>query len=196
MKRYPFSLIEIVVSLPLITILFSFLLLTLTKTLKNRTLLEEKKKEALENHYFQRRLQQKLSHVTRQTDLLEEFFSPEKAIFYFNNGISQDPKAKGVLKGKLFLENNSLMLHLYQEGKTKETFVREEKLLTNVDSLSIDYFFEKKNDNEEQKNLPTYEIILNPNKNNNLTWVGLSLNLQLKNDQKKSYFFNLKRPAK
>lgn len=188
MKKRSFTLIELAVALPLMGLLFSFLLISYTRSIKNNTQLDLKEQQALKEHYFQRRLEKKLWLATKQEDFPKKFFQKDAFSFYFYNGISLDPNAKGKLLAKLFLEDKTLKLSLFK--RNDQTFVRTEELLKGIDNLQISYLYESKNRNRE--NLE--KLIEDPKETKGLKFIAINVFLTKGNSTKK-YFFHMQRGA-
>lgn len=150
MKRRSFSLIELIIALPLVALLFTFLLKNFTATLSLNKESKELHQKALKVHYFQRRLQQILDRVEKGK-LKSDYFSEKKLSFIFDNGMSYAPNARGRLFASLLLDqsDHKLKLNLYSDDKM-ETLIRSEDMLTDIKDIKLEYQFESKN-NDTQK---------------------------------------------
>ena len=186
MRKRSFTLIEVTLALPLMALIFSFLFMTYSRTVKNNKDLDLRENRALKDHYFQRRLQKKLWLATDEKKAPKEFFKKEAFLFYYYHGISLDPHARGKLLAKLFLENRTLKLALYQnKGKT---LVRTEALLEDIDQLNIEYLYEASSTNNKIMD----SLSVNPQETKEMNFVAINLHLTKGQDTKK-YFFHLQR---
>lgn len=190
-KRLAFTLLEIVLSLPLIFLLFSFLIMMLTASTKHQYNLQEKEKKVLQKHYFQKSLQKKLSMVTEQKELPGDYLKSNEVFFNFNNGISKEKELSGTLVAKLHLEDHNLMLSLYQKKNKALKEVRDDALLNEVQKIHFEYFFEK--NKLETKNYPCpYELVSQAN-DSSAKWVALKCHIQFLDETKREFFFTLPR---
>ncbi len=198
MKRKAFSLIELIIALPLIALLFTFLLKNFTSSLLMNKKAEHLHQVALNEHYFQRRLQQILSRFEKEKQKME-YFQEKVLEFTFNNGMSKNPTTKGQLFSTFFLdpEDQTLKLELYKDSK-KETLLRTEELLKNVEAVKFHYFFEEKNPAFQKRN--PFHILHDAKHANPKKWIGLEVIATLKEEKNirkkeetKTYFFTLQR---
>lgn len=139
MKRFSFSLLEVLIALPLALMLILSLTQNFSLLTQSNKKLDQRYEKALERHYFQRRLQYILSRVTEQK-IKHEFFKPKAIEFNFDNGKSLQDQASGKVYAKFCLDTQSqeLVLLLYDQ----KTEIRKEILLSQVADLELSYWFE------------------------------------------------------
>ncbi|MCH9633227.1 MAG: hypothetical protein S4CHLAM6_15800 [Chlamydiae bacterium] len=195
MKRRSFSLIELIIALPLVALLFTFLLKNFTATLALNKKSKELHQKVLKVHYFQRRMQQFLDRVEKDK-LKSNYFGEKKVGFVFDNGMSYTSNAKGKLFASLFLDksNHILKLNLYSDDKM-EKLIRSEDMLTDIEDIKLDYQFESKSKETQKK----YHFTKSSDykKSNPKKWVTLRIEAyplqKVKNKEKPTkYFFTLK----
>lgn len=190
-KRFAFTLLEIILSLPLIFLLFSFLIATLLSSHQHQQKLQKKEREVLQNHYFQKGLQKKLSRVIKQKEISPDYLKSDEVFFSFNNGISRQKKLSGNLFAKLHLDKNSLTLSLYQKEKKTLKKIREDELLNHVEKVHFEYLFEKKK--LETKSHPCPYELIHQNLDSSSAWVALKCKVWFINESQKEFFFSLPR---
>lgn len=190
-KRHAFTLLEIILSLPLVFLLFSFLIMMLTASTKHQYKLEALEKNVLEKHYFQKGLQKKLSRVTKQKEIPVDQLKPNEVIFEFDHGISKQKDLSGSLFGKLHLDENKLVLSLYKKEHKTLKVIRNDTLLTDVKTVHFDYSFEKKR--LETKSSPCPYKLAPQAVDSSSVWVALECRIVFKNELSQEFFFTLPR---
>lgn len=149
-KRF-FTLIEIIISLFLITIIITFLFGYFTKISKVELEIEKTKKIVYEKGNLHIRLNnifaELYSKEINQNPFYTEFEKNTKNIclnINFNNGVDPDPNFSDILKAKIFVnEKKDLILEIFSNDK-KNKIPRREILFKNVDNL--EYKFLSNND--------------------------------------------------
>ncbi len=186
MKRKPFILFEIIIALPLVALLLSFLVQSFSFMLSKNHLLEQRYEIALERHYFQKRFQQILGRADKKKQKAP-FFKERSLEFDFDNGLSLYEKASGKLHAHFFYDENQkeLALDLFKGHEN----IRHEILLTHVDAVWLEYLFEHKNAEANERNpfVISKDPLIDPQK-----WVALQAKV-LRFDKEEHYFFLLKR---
>ncbi len=195
MKRRSLTLIEIAVALPLIALLFSFLLSSLYSHLKLGKDNAKLQAQVLEIHYFKKRLQKILHATTHHKEVLPAQFQPQSLSFFFNNYFSQNPLASGKVYASLFFENNALHFWLYNL-KDLQTPFRKEVLVHNLENAHFSYEFEKRVPlGHKDTSTCDYTTVSSSQEILPKNWVFLSVELT-QNKTSKTYHFNLRRSWK
>ncbi len=157
-KRF-FTLIEVIVSLTLITIVITILFGYFTKISKVEQEIEDIKKIVYKKSNLQIRLNnifaQLYSKDFNQIPFYTEVEKNEKNLslcINFDNGVDPDPNFSDVVKAKIFIDKNSnLILEIWSKDK-KTKITRKEILFTAVNNL--EYKFLSSNDLQ----MKSYEI--------------------------------------
>lgn len=184
MKRRAFTLIELMVTLPLLMILTTFLLKSYAFSSKSLKVMNVDHQKALKEHYFQRRLQKILDRavICQQK---KEHFQKGSLDFKFDNGMSEDERLRGRVCAKLFYDETARCIKLCLLKHNQ--ILREEILLEKVNSCELSYFFEEKKQNIETIN--PFEISKDPALSKANKWVAL----EIITEPQKRYFFTLNR---
>jgi hypothetical protein len=85
-------------------------------------------------------LQVRLSDVFLTAPSL--YTEKEGLVVVFDQGVDPDPRFSGLLTGKLYLEKGNLVLKYFPQEKMKKRPWRKEKLLSNVDKVSLTFWKE------------------------------------------------------
>ncbi len=141
LKRSSFSLLEILIALPLAGLLITTLLTSYTSLIS----LNFKEKQASfilqESHYFRLRLKKMFLSLEPEKRKLKPI---EKDLeFHYDNGVNRRPIASNEVLAKLVLKKNILCLQVSKEvgekNKKKKHFLREEELLSNVQTVDYEW---------------------------------------------------------
>ncbi|NGX48705.1 MAG: hypothetical protein K940chlam5_00295 [Candidatus Anoxychlamydiales bacterium] len=155
-KKKNFTLLEIIISLFLITIIITFLFGFFSKIMKLEKNIEEKKSKILAINHAQIRLTQVFSNVYQSDFITKSPFYTKNSqnskglVVYitYDNKIDSDPNFSLIVKAKLFVnDNNELRL---------ETFSRDENQKSRVETLlkgvkRIEYEFLSNSDSKLKK---------------------------------------------
>lgn len=185
MRRNSFSLIEILVAMPLIALLLSFLYGHMVTALKFNHALETKYQSVLKDRYFEKKLQYMLNNTPLRGG--KKVLSPKSLTFTFDNGLGAILKTQGMMQAHLFFDEKSHELKLTLEKLKTRKLVREEVLLENIDQIEFEYFFENK---LEQSGHPLFTIT---SEQNSSKWAALKLTVTQKQEKKVVFFFTLMR---
>ncbi|MCH9634242.1 MAG: hypothetical protein S4CHLAM7_09870 [Chlamydiae bacterium] len=138
-KRRTFSLIEVLIGLPLFALMLSSTLTNYTSllTLNKKELISHS--EFQKSHYFRLRMKK----ILFNSDLREGPFKWEDQTltFHYDNGINQTPLASNQVLGELSLKKGILKLAVSKEiEKQKDLlFLREERFFSGV--KEVKYFW-------------------------------------------------------
>ncbi len=155
-KKNNFTLLEIIISLFLMSIIITFLFGSFSKIMKLEKNIEEKKEKILKINHLQIRLNQVFSNIYQGDFINQSPFYTKRAknfnglILYmsYDNKIDSDANFSSVLRAKLFIdENKNLCLQTFSRDKNQAP--RIEILLKNV--KGIEYKFLAKNDSKLEK---------------------------------------------
>ena len=132
LKKRAFSLVEVLIALPLLALLSSILLNTYFQISVWSKKEQAIYKEHLQERYMRVRLSHILSHLVRDGKNKKPFY--KEGIFYFkyDNGINKNPIASSTVSSTLFLREKSLYLEVFDKDKN---LIRQEKLLDNIDEI-------------------------------------------------------------
>jgi hypothetical protein len=174
-----FTLLELSVAFSLISIIVFFLLVGLKNFFFMEKKIERAKEDMMQNMHLQIRCNHLFSQLlpssflTRGTPALYTSLFPKETqnclICAFDNGLDPDPKFSGPVLGRIFLNKNKelhLILWPLEKDGSIPTIYREEKLLTNVEKISFEFFTQEKKGTslcwrwvskwpEEKKELPS-----------------------------------------
>jgi type II secretory pathway pseudopilin PulG len=135
-------LLEILISLSLLSILLTFLFTSMARSAHVETKIDLARKELLERQRLQTRLQDLF--ITAENGSLYTKKLPgdkiESLIAVFDNGIDPDPSFSGKVVARIYLDehrNLSLALWPQDSSKKKNRPWRNEILLTGVDSYEF-----------------------------------------------------------
>lgn len=182
-KKRAFTLIEVIISMSLLTLVITFLFGYFTKISKIEMDIENVKKIVYEKSNFHLRLMNICSQLSSKDKenffaKFEKNFKTANLFFNFDNGIDPDPNYSDIIKAKIYVDKNSnLILEMFsKDTKTKQT--RKEIIYTNVTSIEYKflsysdiqmtpYLVEQVTDNlcwynfwpETKKNIPTTFLI-------------------------------------
>lgn len=142
MRKYAFSLVEVVISLGLFAVLLTSLTLWHRTLTQQKSEIEHLKAPLLEKRYLSQRLQAILPQAEAP------FFShdPTALVFLFNRGPWKDPKLSGKVLGKLFYHPQERTLSLtiwpspFQEEGPREEPTQTFILLDRVDYVAFSFF--------------------------------------------------------
>lgn len=136
-RKNNFSLIEILVALPLISLLFVFLFQHHFSSLKIVHSSQKQYEKLLEKRYFNSRVNCML-HSMLKINSLESLKKTDHGLeFIYDNGPNKIASHSNEVLAKLFLKDNQLKLLVFKEELSLKKSIREEILLKNVDSLDI-----------------------------------------------------------
>lgn len=143
-KRLTFSLLEILITLPLVSLLITTALGSYTSLLT----LNQKHKEVsfqLQNsHYFRLRLKKMLQSVSPEE---LNFKTIENGIsFHYNNGINRDPKASNAVVAHLVQDKNMLLLKVYKENEEIKSLIRQEEFLVDINHIHFSWGYFRDNE--------------------------------------------------
>lgn len=173
-KKRTFTLLELLVSLPLIALLISFFLFSLKFFYFSQKQQEQLLIAVKESFYFKYRLRKMLlSLPEKERDLQLE---KDSLFFKMDHGVHIEPKASQKVKAKLFLEQGQLHLQIYYDD---EKLLREEIYFHDI--LSLDYLW-----GYHEKNVWEYkkEVLKNQK--------PLSLKIKIqKKDKEETFLFAL-----
>lgn len=149
-KRY-FTLIEVIVSLSLITIIITFLFGYFTKITKVEHEIEHLKKIVYTKSNLQIRLNNIFSQLyskdMNQSPFYTELEKNKKNMtlfINFDNGVDPDPNYSDIIKAKIYLDDkNNLVLEMFSKDK-KTKASRKEILYSNI--KNIEYKFLSQSD--------------------------------------------------
>lgn len=137
-KKRSFSLIELLVSLGLMTLLITALFSWHRHTTKAQGEIEKLKEPLLERRYVWQRLEQMLPHA--QTP----FFTDEGLVFRFDRGVSNTPELSGTVLAKLYHDEQAqaLCIGIWPDPQKELTRSPSQTLvlMENIDKLSFDFF--------------------------------------------------------
>lgn len=159
MRKKTFILLEILISLALLSILLSFLFHSMTEGIKAEVSVSKARQALLMRQRAQSRLQDLFLSIapTQIPPLYTKTFSSEKKeslILYFDNGIDPDPSFSGPVLGRIYLdEKNNLALGLWpleQEKKTRAW--RKEILLNHVTHFQFQFLGQKEKKEDKSVN--------------------------------------------
>ena len=141
LKRSSFSLLEILIALPLAGLLITTLLTSYTSLLTLNLKEKQTSFTLQESHYFRLRLKKMLLSLEPQK---RQFNPIEKDLeFHYNNGVNKRPIASNEVLAYLVLKKNTLCLEVSKEvgdkNKKKKHFLREEELLSNVQNVDYEW---------------------------------------------------------
>lgn len=149
MRRSNFTLVEVMISLTLMTLLLSCLFSWYRSMVSSKAELSHAKVPVMEEHYFTKRVQEMLTKSTLQKGAEEDItlfyheIESNALVFTFDNGPCRQPLLSNLVMGKLYLdrEKDLLCLGLWplaNRGKAPSfTFV----LLDQVTKLSFEYYY-------------------------------------------------------
>ena len=149
-KKHSFILIEIIISLFLITILLTFLFGYFSKITKIEIEIENIKNEV----YKKNNLHIRLNNIFTQLNLKDfdqgRFYSKYEKdskhlslYLNYNNGIDPNPNFSEIVKAKLFVDDkNNLLLVIWPKDNKIKT-ARKEILLTNINKIEYKFLGEK-----------------------------------------------------
>jgi len=141
-KKRPLTLIEVLLSLGLTAIIFTFVLTTFFEHIKLSSKIEKAKEIVLERTYIQEKLTNIFFPYDQNTSLSistqEEDLNPKCLYFQFDNGIDPSHEFSGIIYGYLFLKKTNLCLKIVS-SKSVDIF-REEILLNNVKDIQFAFY--------------------------------------------------------
>lgn len=150
MRKRSFILLEILISLALLSILISFLFTSMAQGIKAEVSLSSARKNLLARQRTQSRLQDLFLSITpiHLPPLYTKTFPQEKKdslIVYFDNGIDPDPLFSGPVLGRIYLdEKNHLALTLWPiDTKGQIRPWRKEILLDHVSHFQFQFLGQK-----------------------------------------------------
>lgn len=167
-KKRPFTLLEVLLSLSLVSFLLFFFFGHLKTSVKLKNKISQAQSIAYKRAYIQQRLSDLFSKIEPaihdMKDSGEMIFYSEKTDslttlnFVFDGGVDKDIDFCGPLKAKLYLSANSaLVLDIFplHEPSSKK---REETLMEHVQSLTIEFYaMPKPHDKDTTNILLAYE---------------------------------------
>ncbi len=145
LKRSSFSLLEILIALPLAGLLITTLLTSYT-SLVSLNLKEKQASFSLqESHYFRLRFKKMLLSLEPEKRQLKPIETDLE--FQYDNGVNRRPIASNEVFAKLVRKKNTLYLEVSKEvgekNKKKKLFLREEELLSNVQNVDYEWGYLK-----------------------------------------------------
>ncbi|NGX27991.1 MAG: hypothetical protein K940chlam1_00163 [Candidatus Anoxychlamydiales bacterium] len=149
-KKVNFTLIEVIVSLFLITIIMSFLFGYFSKITKVEKNIEDMKVIVFEKNHVHIRLNHIFSQIVSGIDepFNSEYENDSSNLslnFCFDNGVDPDPIFSSIQRGKVFVDkNNNLCLEIRPMDKKVDS-KRLEILIKNVKNISY-RFLDSKNE--------------------------------------------------
>ena len=180
MKKKAFTLIEILISLFLISIILMVMFRFFSSSLRMEIKIEQAKKEIFSKNNLQLRLDTIFSKISNKTFSNSPIFYTEnnKLFFVYDNEIDPNPKLSSDVFAILYLsKNQNLTLKIFPFEKEK-TICRKEILKKNVDSLSFEFFTKKDGEvkkanswSKKQLKLPV-SIKINLDKNSFAFFIG------------------------
>lgn len=134
-----FSLVEILISLPLIALLTAFLF-------KQTFLISRLEKQHIQENrtlkqsiYFQKRIQKMLySSVSHSLKIKND--GPSFG-FQYDNGVNYNPEASNTVNAQLFLDHNKLVLNVSPKKSDvkNQRLIRKEFFFNHVDNVQFSY---------------------------------------------------------
>ena len=149
-KKINFTLIEVIVSLFLITIIMSFLFGYFSKITKVEKNIEDIKVIVFEKNHAHIRLNHIFSQMVSDIDepFNSEYENDSSNLslnFCFDNGVDPDPIFSSIQRGKVFIDkDHNLCLEIRPKDK-KVDLIRKETLIKNVKNISY-RFLDSKNE--------------------------------------------------
>lgn len=109
-RRYPFSLIEVLIATGVASILISIIIFGFTNILKTKRKIESTTQVVLQRKLLQERLTQIFSAIVSENPQ----FTCENAklCFCFNHGVDHDPDFSGIVNATIYHDKDSLKLDL------------------------------------------------------------------------------------
>jgi type II secretory pathway pseudopilin PulG len=142
-KKRAFLLIEILISLALMSILLSFLFTAMSRSSHFKAKIDKARSVLIERQHLQIRLQD-LFLAIQDASLYTKSLHKEKReslIAIFDHGIDPDPAFSGPILSRIYLdESHNLCLALWPlEDEKKKLLWRNEILLKNVDDYQFQF---------------------------------------------------------
>lgn len=144
-KKRPYLLLEILVGLGLLSMLLSFLFISMAQSASFETKIEQSRKILLQRQSFQARLQDLFLSIKQSPAFYTQKFPKEphdSLIALFDHGIDPDPAFSGLLSARLFIDSeHNLCLATWPESRddSKRPW-RKEVLLSDVDRWDWEFF--------------------------------------------------------
>ncbi len=135
-KRTSFTLLELVIALPLLALLSSFFLFSLKSFSLQRQKQELALKEVKESFYFKYRLRKMLLSLPESQRNLQ--IENGKMSFFSDNGIHLNPEASNKVSTYLLHKDKRLCIQV-RHFEDESFLIREEEYFKNVQSL--EYFW-------------------------------------------------------
>ena len=143
-------LLETLIALSLAAVLLTALLHFFAASLQLSRKVDLARNRLYEYEHLSMRLQTLLTNISSQSDLsdlADAFFytvqEESSLVAIFNNGIDPDPLFSGPIRAKLFLKNHDLILDLSPLEKMAKPMHRQETLLSEVNSLKLQFLAKK-----------------------------------------------------
>jgi type II secretory pathway pseudopilin PulG len=154
-RKKSFVLLEIIISLGLLSILLSFLFSAMASGIKVEAKIENARRILMERQHLQSRLQDLFLsiHPLYLPPIYTKTFPREKKeslIVCFDHGIDPDPSFSGPLLGRIYLDkDHNLVLCLWPIEKGKQKAWRKEILLERVSHFQFQFLGEKQKKEDE-----------------------------------------------
>lgn len=152
-KKHPFTLIEVTLAFSILSIIVVFLLSTFRSSITLSLKVDKARHLLLSRHHVMERLSQTLSRVEGCINPLIEkgesaFYTEEKLkntsssslYFAFNNGIDPEEDFTGMVHGKLYIQDNMLLLEEWPMEEKKSAKRRCERLFSHVKEISFTFY--------------------------------------------------------
>ncbi|MBM3193976.1 MAG: type II secretion system protein [Chlamydiae bacterium] len=135
-RKSSLTLIEVFISLGLISIIVSAIFSMLIQTITLAKSIDSIKEHALKTSFFYDRLLHIFSHADSSTLNLDKNH-PAKISFTFENGLDRTLIFSGKIGGSLYIDNQkNIVLELI--AKDKKT-IQKEILLSNIETINFDF---------------------------------------------------------
>lgn len=151
--KRPFVLLEILISLTLMSIILSFLFSAMSRSAQFEVKIQSARTALLERQQLQIRLQDFFLSLGTEASFYTMRFSKEKQeslIALFNNGIDPEPAFSGLVRSRIFLDeekNLTLALWPLEKEENKPLPWKTEVLLSHVDAFHFQMLGKKNEPN-------------------------------------------------
>lgn len=142
-NKKTFTLLEILIALPLVSLLISATLRSYTEcALLSKTL--HKKNEFLrESIYFNERMKKILS--SQSFEKLKPSYQESRLEFEYDNGINRIPTASNTVSATLFIDQGKLILDVYKKVEKKIVKIRQELFFQEMAQFHVYWGYIKEN---------------------------------------------------
>lgn len=142
-KKKTFTLLELLITLPLVSFLISTTLKSYTEcALLSKTL--HKKNESLrESIYFSERMKKMISSISFEK--LTPSFQNNRFEFEYDNGINRIPRASNTVSAALFVDEGKLILEVHKTHEKETLKIRQEIFFQEMAEFQIYWGYIKEN---------------------------------------------------